>query len=105
MTYRELNGYDMFICMLDSFEYNYEDEFMINVYKECQNRLINGDFKSWNECIEIADIIHGTAVLFYGDYGVSPRYGWIDKEDVKSSLYVLYQNHIEVLIRQGRCDQ
>lgn len=71
------------ICSLN---YNRSTEHVIQVVLGCLQRVKPSECKSINcnfdtDDIEVDDdinIIYGAIVLAFGDYGVSPRYGWFD---------------------------
>lgn len=83
-------------AILTSYEYNYSDEYLIKVYEDVINRLESGPYRVPTE---EAHIINGIFVLLYGDYGTSPRYGWIDKDkqQVKDDIINILKDHIEEL--------
>lgn len=44
---------------------------------------IAGNYCEWSDD---GNIVYGTLVMLYGDYGVSTRAGWIDGDDLKEDL-------------------
>lgn len=65
-------------ALLDSYWYNYEKEYLIDACEDVKNRLRQGNYRIPNEA---AHIINGFLTCLYGDYGTSPRYGWIENKD------------------------
>ena len=43
----------------------------------------------------IVDVFYGTLVSLYGDYGTSPRHGWINDEKVEKSIAKALEVEIE----------
>lgn len=80
-------------AILVSYEYNYNDKYLIDVYEDVINRLENG---SYRKPTEEGHIINGILTLLYGDYGTSPRYGWFDKDKsaVKADCIRILKEHI-----------
>lgn len=74
-------------AILDSYWYNRNKEYMIEVCEDVKNRLLNGEYRTPTE---EGHIINGILTLLYGDYGTSPRYGWIENK-------LLIPEFIEVL--------
>lgn len=68
-------------AILSSYGYNRVDEYMINVCKEVKSRLRKTD--TWTDRTDEGNIIYGTLVCLYGEYGTSPRSGWFDGESAK----------------------
>ena len=68
-----------------SFEYNRRDDHVIRLLMNVLSRAKGEDRIPFNanqfeDVREDADIFNGFLVLAYGDYGTSPRYGWLDSE-------------------------
>lgn len=68
-----------------SYYYNRSLYHSFNLCKEIRARVINNSEAIWTDD---GDIIYGILVLLYGDYGTSPRSGWIieNKEDIISCI-------------------
>lgn len=100
-----VDAYNMFDSLLCSYEYNRDEVHLIEVYKECIRRLMREDNMTTlsDFVVDDADIIHGTCVMYFGDYGTSPRYGWIDCSDVRSELKEIYDTHIRTLENEINC--
>ena len=91
----------MFCDMLNSLSYNREDNYMFTLV----NRIIkyiteSGREYEQDEYMEDIDILWGTLVYSFGEYGTSPRYGWIENE-YKSFIKIyletwLNENKMEV---------
>lgn len=69
--------YNVVYAMLSSFWYNRSTESIISLIKEVISR-VNKNYET--EWTDDGNILFGTLVLMFGDYGVSPRAGWIDEE-------------------------
>lgn len=67
--------------LLTSYWYNRSEKHMVSIALELKGR-IEGTFPCylWSDDV---DIIYGTLVLRFGDYGTSPRSGWIKDESKK----------------------
>lgn len=61
-------------AIFDSFSYNRADYHMFLLCEEIRERIDNNSEVIWTDD---GDIIYGILVLLYGDYGTSPRSGWI----------------------------
>ena len=74
-------------ALLNSYWYNYSGDYLIKVCKDVKNRLKMGAYQNPTE---EAHIIMGFLTSLYGDYGTSPRYGWIEnKEYIPQFIEVL----------------
>ena len=72
--------------VLSSYWYNRTAKCMVRLIKEVISR-VNENYET--EWTDDGDIIFGILVLMFGDYGVSPRAGWIDaeyKQDILKEL-------------------
>ena len=63
-------------AIFNSYAYNREFSYMVKLCQEVLERMY-GFIKSSNRTHD-GDIIYGYLVLMYGDYGTSPRSGWIE---------------------------
>ena len=63
-------------AIFSSYAYNRNWSYMVELCREVLERT-RGIFTSSN-CTYDGDIIYGFLVLMYGDYGTSPRTGWIE---------------------------
>ena len=81
-------------AILTSYEYNYSDAYLIKVYEDVKNRLQNGPYRVPTE---EAHIINGILTLLYGDYGTSPRYGWIENKLLIPEFIKILDEHIDEL--------
>lgn len=68
------------VSIFDSFYYNRSTHHILNLCEEIKARLNNSEV----DCTDDGDIIYGFLVSLYGNYGTSPRSGWIkeNKEDI-----------------------
>lgn len=62
-------------AIFNSYAYNREFSYMVELCQEVLER-VHG-FKSSNRTHD-GDIIYGYLVILYGEYGTSPRSGWIE---------------------------
>ena len=76
--------------ILSSLGYNRTPEDVIGVIKELISR-VEGKEALWSDD---GNIIYGTLVMLWGNYGVSPRAGWIDK-DVKGEVLLTLRKELE----------
>lgn len=74
--------------MIGSFLYNRREDQVIALCQELIKRLKNYPV----EYSDDGDIVYGTLVIAYGDYGTSPRSGWFRSED-----YVIVQLWVDYL--------
>lgn len=70
-------------AILTSFRYNYQEDYLIDVCEDVKNRLLKGPYRTPTE---EGHIIMGLLVLLYGDYGTSPRYGWMENKLIIPTL-------------------
>lgn len=66
-------------AIFDSYLYNRADNYMVELCEEVLERvrgLHNGNYT------DEGNIIYGTIVILYGDYGTSPRSGWILPDNI-----------------------
>ena len=79
-------------AIFDSFYYNRSVYHILDLCQEIKARVENNSEAEWTDD---GDIIYGILVLLYGDYGTSPRSGWI-KEN-KENVILCIKNIIEDL--------
>ena len=82
-------------AILTSFSYNRNDDDMLELIEELEKR-VQGYNHSWSDD---RDIAYGILVLLYGDYGTSPRSGWIEK-DMEKILSQLRKNKDDIAIKK-----
>lgn len=73
-------------ALLTSYIYNRDDGYMIEVLYEVKKRLEKDSSVNYTDD---GNIIYGTLVCLYGDYGTSPRSGWfyaVDNRIVKEII-------------------
>ena len=69
--------------IVTSYDYNRSDAHLLRVIKNVISRFEDKGPSVYNfieDVREDADIFTGVIVLLYGDYGTSPRYGWLDSD-------------------------
>lgn len=77
-------------ALITSFGYNRDERYLINTLKMVITS-IQGDHTHSNDD---SNIIFGTLVLMFGDYGTSPRTGWFPDEFDKHGLIHLIEQRI-----------
>lgn len=82
-------------AILTSFSYNRNDDDMLELIEELEKR-VQRYRHSWSDDGNIA---YGILVLLYGDYGTSPRNGWIEK-DMEKILSQLRKNKDDIAIKK-----
>ena len=99
-----MSDVSMLDALLTSYEYNRSEDYMIEVYEDCLHRLLHIPYPPSNRT-DAADIIFGTAVLLWGEYGTSPRYGWFENERTTYLIGEKFRNRIKELRRIKERDQ
>lgn len=79
------NAKEIVIAMLVSYGYNRDKEYTIRVCEEVKKRVAREPIKPIRWTDE-GNIIYGTLVLLYGDYGTSPRSGWFEDEQIVKEI-------------------
>lgn len=71
-------------AIIASFDYNRSCEDMIKLCEEVKKRILNEEV-DWTDD---GNIFYGMLVILYGDYGTSPRGGWLesDAEEIIASI-------------------
>lgn len=80
-------------AIFNSYAYNREFSYMIKLCREVAER-VNGCKNRNSDRTYDGDIIYGFLVLMYGDYGTSPRSGWITGEyttEITDCIYDLIE--------------
>lgn len=75
---------EIVLAMLTSYGYNRDDEYLVRVCEEVKRRVNKENFTYFHT--DEGDIIYGTLVLLYGDYGTSPRSGWIENKQIVEEI-------------------
>ena len=73
------------VAMLVSYGYNREKEYKIRVCEEVKKRVAREPNKPIL-CTDEGNIIYGTLILLYCDYGTSPRSGWFENEQIVKEI-------------------
>lgn len=71
--------------ILTAIWYNRENEYMKEVCEEVKNRLLKHDCTHTDD----GDIIYGSIILWFGEYGTSPRSGWLTKIKPERAIEVI----------------
>ena len=66
-------------AIFDSYMYNREFSYMVKLCEEVNKRVCNYRYVPSDD----GNIIYGFLILMYGDYGTSPRSGWLNGEIAK----------------------
>ena len=79
-------------AIFNSYAYNREFSYMIELCREVLERVRGVKSSSWTYD---GNIIYGFLVLMYGDYGTSPRSGWIEsyKNEMISCIEYLIEEY------------
>ena len=75
--------------LIVSYSYNRELASIIKMLKGTRSRLLNEGYLSCDYSNDDVNILFGVICLRYGDYGTSPRTGWIDNENKQALLKFL----------------
>lgn len=81
-------------ALLRSYWYNRDESYMIIICDRLLEGLPSGN-RVWHaednttDLSDDMDILWGTLVCGFGDYGTSPRYGWIRDIDIQPALTVI----------------
>lgn len=78
-------------ALITSYDYNRDEVYMIGVLQEVQKRLK----KYRTVWTDEGNIIVGTLILLYGDYGTSPRGGWFDDREAEKEILESIAQEIE----------
>lgn len=65
-------------ALLTSYYYNRDDKDVVAIIERTINRL-NNTRQVHEDIDEDVDIFMGAIICRYGDYGTSPRYGWLEE--------------------------
>lgn len=76
--------YSIISSLLASLSYNRTEEYMVALIEELLGRI--KDTFPCHLWSDMADIIYGYIVMMWGDYGTSPRSGWIESEHKASII-------------------
>lgn len=68
--------YSIIGSLLASLSYNRTEEYMVTIIEELLGR-VKDTFPCY-EWSDMGDIIYGYIVMMWGEYGTSPRSGWIE---------------------------
>lgn len=55
-------------------------------YDKSNSTIFMPEFLRSNDCDYFINILWQLSVLLYGDYGTSPRYGWLESENLEKIL-------------------
>lgn len=71
-------------ALLNSYAYNRSCQYMVELCEEIRERVL-GSYRHSDD----GNIIYGFLILMYGDYGTSPRSGWLDNDSMGPILKCL----------------
>ena len=74
--------------LLTSYYYNREVKYVIEIIERTIKRLKNDNYLA-DYVDNDVDIFVGAIVCRYGDYGTSPRYGWLETPNVEPVINAL----------------
>lgn len=84
-----MDEYTWIESLIWSYYYNRDRQDLINMIQGVINRILDKPYNEVNAGDDDTDILMGAIVLMYGDYGTSPRFGWIDEEHKENVLNIL----------------
>ena len=96
-----MNEYGEISAILSSLYYNRDTDYLVELTEEILGR-VEDTFPCY-KWTDMGNIIFGMIVIRYGDYGVSPRAGWIDeehKQNIIDELKEELQEYQEILARE-----
>lgn len=103
MVHLDIEELEFFVdSYTTSLYYNRDTEDVVKLLEEVIERL-KEPYKYSTVWTDDGNILYGTLVLMYGDYGVSPRAGWIDKEIMKDIIKIfeeILKEYKEILSRE-----
>ena len=89
-------------AILYSFRYNREDDDMLKLLDEVEGRIDGTWTREWTDD---GNILFGFLVLLFGDYGTSPRSGWIEdcwfKAEIKKKIQEVRQRVERIKAERG----
>lgn len=92
---------DLITGITTSLWYNLEIDALIKIYEAIIARIKHAGYAQTvlqDEDLEfIVDIMMGIIAVIYGDYGTSPRFGWIEDDKVKNDIISNLEGEIELL--------
>ena len=95
-----MDDYEWIESLVSSYFYNRERMSIICMIQGVINRILDKSYSELNAGDDDTDILMGAIVIQYGEYGTSPRFGWIYdeyKEGVLETLGELLEYHEEQL--------
>lgn len=90
----------VFRGLLSSFFYNRDDKYFYELLQEVKKR-IKGEKTTWSED---GNIIYGFLVCNWGDYGTSPRSGWLANDFVKEEAIKELDQYIKDVLEVSIMD-
>ena len=83
------SDYTWIESLVMSYYYNRDRKDIINMIAGVINRITNTSYDSVMPGDDDTDILMGAIVIEYGEFGTSPRFGWIDEEHKENVLNIL----------------
>ena len=81
LTVFSYNGYEYYLDVIRDYINEVKDKEKYSI--QYPEHILKGETDS------IANILWSTLVVMFGEYGTSPRFGWIEKKRVCECLYFL----------------
>ena len=88
-----MNYLNVLDALTGSYSYNISDLEMELLYSELINRFNRKDCAWTDE----GDIVYGTMVILFGEYGTSPRSGWFTDETIVKNCVSWLENELKAL--------
>ena len=94
-----MTHHDLISGITNALWYNVETKDNIAIYKAIIARIKHSGYNQEVIVDEdlnfVVDIMTGILISIYGDYGTSPRFGWIEDEQVKNEIIADLEEEIQ----------
>ena len=84
-----MSDYTWIESLIASYFYNRDREQIVNMIQGTINRILDMPYGSVNAGDDDTDILMGAITCQFGDYGTSPRFGWIYEQHKENVLEIL----------------
>lgn len=85
-----MSDYTWIESLIWSYFYNRRKKDLVNMVEGVINRILDKPYGELNAGDDDTDVLMGAIVQQYGDYGTSPRFGWIYEEHKENVLEILF---------------